>query len=182
MTRTALLLLPLFCLGLVKTTTACSCKKHTIEQAYDWSDLIAVGRVLNVETVFFPDTAAHSRYERDGISGERLEKIKELSGVHLRKVTLKVNKLFKGVLESDEVVCYTGVNEEGCGFNFLVGLQYIVYGDSNSLYTSAIRKSGFPEAETAYITGICNRTRLRSLAEISRLKNVINENQTVGNE
>lgn len=100
-------------LGLIpsKMVLACSCLPLTVENAYEGSDLIFAGRVLESSVVV------------DGGSSKGDVEV----FWHEIDILFAVRTTYKGDSRPFSVVLRTPVDSAACGYNFEVGKNYLVY-------------------------------------------------------
>ena len=94
----------------------CSCKKHGIKKAYDYSDLIFKGKVVGVEKLTKNDTLYWKNKTEN-----RIEKYKRV------EFKFEVTELIKGRLESNYVVIVTTGDTANCGKYFEMDSKHLVY-------------------------------------------------------
>ena len=143
----------------VNSALACSCAKidtteaALVEKELKYSDYITKGVVIK------KDTAYYTSFE----GGERVTDSK--IGYARYLVTLKISSYFvsKGELTSDTILIETPISSAACGYYFLLGYEYIVYGRATKTDTS----------ENKWIkikTDMCTRTTLNVDHEVNLLR------------
>jgi len=111
-----------------RAAAACDCVQSTTCQGVLRSSAVFVGRVISVED---PKPAEHRPF-----AGER-------------RITFKVTERFIGA-SGTEVIVWTGMGGGDCGYGFVVGTTYLVY--------------GFSTPDGSLSTSICSRTQPVSFA------------------
>lgn len=126
----SILLIGILIIIAITNAIACSCEGElSVSASVKYSDVIFSGQVLSK---FITD-----KYDSIGVkaSGDSSN-----YGFNWRKspslvVNLKVDRMYKGQKVSDTITILTAPNESGCGFEFKVGKNYIVYA---TLYSSLV--------------------------------------------
>jgi hypothetical protein len=141
--------------------TACSCTRGAKLVAYEVkrSTLVLHGKVIAVEKIAF---------EREDSSSI----LKQGRSVYFQKITLKVIRLFKGKKKEGKVVVYTGLGKGDCGFGFVVGQRYILYGNKSASPFWREREAPPKNLEQVYWTDICTRTQGFNSKEMTALRQV----------
>lgn len=126
---------------------ACSCiGKATVKQEFKESVLVISGEVVSGKEVI--------RYQDSLVTWFEME------------YKIKVINRFKGKIKSDTVTIRTGLGDGDCGYNFQVGLKYLVYGEEEPLIHALMRDGSSLYIGKGYFrTDVCTRTRLLSEAE-----------------
>lgn len=139
--------------------TACSCTRGAKSVAYEVkrSTLVLLGKVISVEEVAFEleDSAMIA---------------KQGSHVYFRKITFQTSRLFKGNKKERKVVVYTGLGKGDCGFGFMLGQRYILYGNDSASPFWRNRETPPKGLEQVYWTDICTRTQGFNSKEIKVLR------------
>lgn len=134
-----------------KNLFACSCiGESNIKNAYENSNIVFVGQIINTE-------------------------IEEWNGFYLTKVLVKSESVFKGLEAYDTLTIYTGAGGGDCGYNFLTGRKYIIYGnteDSFQIFYRELFDNDFPNGQNIYWTNICTRTKEYNKEEIKQLDKI----------
>ena len=155
----------------LQATFACSCTpKSKIKVAYEGSQVVVSGEVIQVELEWTPDSTQIKELMALGWSADALEK-KQI-GFHYKKVQLKVQTLYKGKTSSDTLTIYTGRGGGDCGFRFEAGKKYIVYADAKSYLLPYRKDVKVPEGDNIYWTNICTRTQTYNKQEVSGIEQV----------
>lgn len=134
-----ILLLPIVICGLNQTAAACSCAELLpVEQALDVSSAVFVGQVEVINNnPLMPD---------------------------LKEIKFSIRRRIKGLEEwpTATVLVYTASSSATCGYNFLPGLDYLVYA-SGSIAKLQV--------------GLCSRTQVleKALAEVAQLEDMFVE-------
>lgn len=102
-----------FALGLSSAKT-CSCiGPQKVKKAMKQAAAVFSGTVENIEEIAFPLDAEFGPSE---------------DSVHKLRVTIVVDQGVKGTQHGERLVVMTGIGGGDCGFPFVVGKQYVVYG------------------------------------------------------
>jgi len=143
------------------TATACSCSKgaRLVKYEVKRSTLVLVGKVVSVEGVAVE-------------MGDSVTIFKDGSKPYFQKITFQVSRLFKGKKKGERVVVYTGLSKGDCGFSFVVGKRYILYGTKSASPFWRNGKTPPKMFENAYWTDICTRTQRFNSVEMAELKKV----------
>lgn len=154
-----------------KTVFACSCVgESSVEGAYKNSDIVISGQVISLTDEYLPDSASIKEMIALGIPAEKIDK--RLNGYYLKKVLIKVDRVFKGQTTSDTLTIYTGVGGGDCGYRFKAGQKYIIYGDTKSYLSDFSKNPDFPKGQNVYWTNICARTQEHNQTEIKELEKI----------
>jgi hypothetical protein len=130
-------------------TKACSCiGENTVEKEVHKSDVVFTGKVLSKNVFTVNDNNLPT-----GLIVKKAE------------YTILVTKLYKGVLVSDTIKIITGVGSGDCGYEFLIGFEYIIY----SVYSEKYFESG-QKVDKFFHTDICSRTRRIEKKELRKIK------------
>lgn len=128
--------------------SACSCSRgaRLVKDEVKRSSLVIIGKVVSIEKlkVEIKDSTILSEIDREAF---------------FHKITFLVFTLFKGKKKGQKVVVYTGLGGGDCGFPFVVGKQYILYGNKNALPFLRAKKVLPKGLQKAYWTDICTRTQ-----------------------
>ncbi|HZF99857.1 MAG TPA: hypothetical protein VEY71_02595, partial [Chitinophagales bacterium] len=82
-----------------------------------------------------------------------------------KKVTVKLNTLYKGELRTETVEVITGLGGGDCGFNFEKGKEYVIYADFKTQFSPLGNST-----EKYLSTHTCKRTRLSDKNEIREIQ------------
>ena len=160
-------------------TFACTCigkDKQTTETELNYVDLAIKGTVISVTKFDYYDTV--------GISflGQKFDS--KQTGYLIRKYkvfTLVVDNKFKTTTNlADTIQIVTGYGGGDCGYEFEVGKEYIVYGESWKEKIITVRhkrrkdKRRLTETIVAnkFFTDICNLTQEANAKELNNLKHL----------
>ena len=155
-----------------ETAMICSCSgQQSVERAYEVADLVAVGRVVALETEFIIDSASIKEFMKLGLPADKIDN--RLKGQYLRKVSVKVKKIYKGQSPDNTLMIYTGMGGGDCGFRFQEGQKYIIYGDKDSYFLGFFRGRKYPDGSGVYWTDICMRTQKYYRKEKKDIKKII---------
>jgi hypothetical protein len=130
-----------------RTVLACSCINVTPEppdaarRALVASDAVMTGEVVEI--------AIAPRWWRVGTSAPATDLLSD--GSRNARITIEVDKSWKGVTKQ-RVTIYTPFDCCMCGYNFMVGARYLIYGYWNANVG-------------AYMTNSCTRTSTAERAE-----------------
>lgn len=159
MTKSISLILILLCTVIPNKVFSCSCiGEISVRRAVKYSDLVITGQVLSKEIIESRDTLnfgpKRNQYLRVFTKYEALYKV------------LVLNK-YKGKIKSDTVTIITGISGGDCGFNFEVGMKYIIYGsDEKSMGNGEAGKLPI----NTFSTNICTRTVSYNDREAEQIK------------
>jgi len=133
---------------------ACSCSRgaRLVKDELKRSTLVMIGKVVSIEEVKVEIKDSTIIFEID-------------RKAYFRKVTFLVSVLFKGKKKGQKVVVYTGMGGGDCGFPFVVGMQYILYGNKNNSPFFRNKQVMPKGLQKAYWTDICTRTQPFNLKE-----------------
>lgn len=137
---------------------ACSCiGESTVESSVKSSKLVIVGTVLTGERISIADTSWSMGQDSAG---------HKIYLTHYKmKYTVLVTEKFKGKFDRDTIVIITGCGGGDCGYRFVVGSSYIIYGYESTELAS--------EKFDVFGTNICTRTRLATdKSEIREIRKV----------
>jgi hypothetical protein len=167
----------LLLLHIAPAAFACSCvgrENQTTESELAVVDLAVKGKIISVSDYHHYDTATLT------LSGQRFDSSRARFFIrNYRVFTLVVDHKFKGAKNmSDTIKIVTGMGGGDCGYDFEVGRDYIVYGDTwkNKLVKTRGRKMGNRKIveEVAvpdwYYTDICRLTQESNEKELQTLK------------
>lgn len=151
----------LFMLLMDNNAAACSCSKgaRLVKNEVKRSTLVLLGKVISIEEVAFE-------------MKESATATKEGRSISFQKITFQVFRLFKGKKKGQKVVVYTGFGKGDCGFLFIKGQRYILYGNESA--SPFWRNRTVPPEGLAkvYWTDICTRTQGFNTKELSELRSV----------
>jgi hypothetical protein len=162
---------------LTTSTFACTCigkDKQTTENELSFVDLAVKGKVIAVKNFDYYDTASYS------VVGIKFDP--KQSGYFIRKYkiyTLVIDAKFKATkITSDTIQIVTGYGGGDCGYEFEIGKEYIVYGETWKEKTIAVRykkrrdKRKLIETTIAnrFYTDICRLTQDTNAKELDKLK------------
>ena len=138
----------LICFMHVKTW-ACTCVgENTIQEEIKQSDYIFAGKIISKNIFIVNDTNLPS-----GFLMKQVE------------YTILAVKIYKGKTSNDTIRLVTGLGNGDCGYEFAVGLKYIIY----SVYYNKYFAHGNNVAPFLY-TNICTRTKRIHNKELKKLK------------
>jgi len=152
--KISLLTLLISCVINVQTSLACSCDgSKTLIEAYKISNSVTLGTIIAEEFVTlrdptnFPDLITIVRYK------------------------FLIEKVYKGSFTKDTVLIYTGSGGGDCGYPFLKGGRYIVYG-MDKAYLPAMGKNKYPKGKNITWTFICLPTSKYSNEAVNELDKI----------
>lgn len=161
------IIIALLCLVAIKTF-ACSCYEITVKEAINGAQIVMKGKVISkVLTHDLSDLSIIKTSDTTNIN--YLMAQRALMAV----VKIKVNKRYKGKTISDTITVITPNNGASCGFNFVIGNEYIVYATN---YDSTFRSSKFERKSkdiNTYWTDLCSRTMLSDQSEEDQIKKIL---------
>ena len=170
MTKRLILISLLFTGLTIQQASACSCVgESSVEESFRSSDVVAVGRVIQSDTDWIPDSARIKEMVAHGFLADSLDK--RLYGYYFTRVTVQIEKIYKGHAEGDTLTVYTGMGRGDCGFRFRQGQQYVIYGHNKSYLDVLLDNESLPNGRNVYWTNICTRTREADQEEIRRIEN-----------
>ena len=158
-------------------TFACTCigkDNQATELELNFVDLAVKGKVISVTNFDFYDTIALS------FAGQNFNS--KQAGYLIRKYkvfTLLVDKRFKATKNmSDTIQIVTGYGGGDCGYEFEIGKEYIIYGETWKEKTISVRhkkrKDKRKLVETTinnkFYTDICRLTQEANFKELDNLK------------
>jgi hypothetical protein len=131
----------MFIVTIPLTASACSCaERPSVESEFNQSKMVFSGIVKDIE------------------------ENKSLSGYATKSILFEVTKTWKGIDET-QVIVTTGQGGGDCGYNFVEGIEYVVYANESSMY-----------ADDVFSTGICDRTA--ELTSASEDLDILGEGKT----
>lgn len=150
----------LILLMLWNTTFAFSCTcinmgHSTVKKALKYYDFVFTGRVISSETASLAPVDFN----------ETIFEYMELF-YQKKKYTFEVITIYKGKIQSDTIVVYSGFGTGDCGYKFLVDSTYIVYSNWNRSLTEADFRTLLKFIET----DVCTRTRPLDSVEIKEIE------------
>ncbi len=144
---------------------ACSCFGTTsTKEAIKESDAVLVGQIINKENVVVTDISAMRTFPKDTLGEYSL-----FYESHIVKYDLLITEVYKGKIKQDTIKIFTGNGGGDCGFQFKVGMKYIIYGMKKSYLAN--KRSGFnyPSGNSNLWTNSCMRTTLVHQKEINSI-------------
>jgi hypothetical protein len=151
----------LLILLLANKAGACSCSKgaRLVKDEVKRSTLVMVAKVISLEEI-------NIEVEDSSFVA------KPSQNTYFYKVTFRVSTLFKGTKKGQKVVVYTGLGKGDCGFLFVVGKRYILYGNKSASPFWRNQEASPKGMDEAYWTDICTRTQRFNLKENLALKSL----------
>ena len=148
--------------------------KQTTESALKYADLVVKGKIVSVTNYEYYDTLPYT------LSGYKLdsEQVSYLIKKY-KSYTLIITDKYKTVTgTADTIQIITGFGGGDCGYNFEIGKDYIVYGDTWKEDTIAvqqkkkkqIRKLARTIIPNTFYTYICMLTQIANIPETERLR------------
>jgi hypothetical protein len=134
------------------TLLCCDCKEPgTVKQSIESSNIVVSGTVISIAL-----TANLNNYIviQGDTSDNKYKRLKYPSKV----VKLKVTTLFKGQITSDTLTIITPSSGAGCGANFELGKQYIIYGTNEDHINYSTNFKCKAKDNNVYWTHLCTRT------------------------
>lgn len=132
---------------------ACRCDgESTVEVSVKYCAIVFKGNVIS-KTI----TSELSPYGVK-ISGDTTSSFFRWTKNPVAVFKIKADKIYKGISNSDTISVITPANEAGCGFEFQVGQQYIIYGTKNDEVLPGSSLKRFSTNNQTYWTNICHRT------------------------
>ncbi|MGN8057836.1 hypothetical protein ACTJKN_16265 [Pedobacter sp. 22163] len=161
------LIIALLCLINIQAF-ACTCYEITTTEAINSAQIVVKGKVISkVLTHDLSDLSITRTSDTTNINYLMTQRL--LMAV----VKIKVNKRYKGKTISDTITVITPNNSASCGFNFVIGNEYIVYATN---YDSTFRSSKFERKSkdmNTYWTDLCSRTMLSDQSEENQIKKIL---------
>lgn len=137
------------------TLLACACKgKASVKEARKNADVVLVGKVISEETIQIMRLSEFTTFP-----------------IHVKRYMVEVEATFKRgrTRKGDTVVVYTGMGHGDCGFHFVVGERYVIYGDDDDARASRFYGDKPLTGRGIYWTNICIRTRAFDEGEVREL-------------
>jgi hypothetical protein len=128
---------------------ACSCiGEKTVKEEISKSDIVFSGKIIS-KNIFT-------------VNDDNLP-----LGLVLKKAEyiILITKIYKGQAASDTLRLITGVGSGDCGYEFVIGSEYIIY----SVHSNKYFESG-NKVDTFLYTDICTRTRRIDKNELRKIK------------
>ncbi len=155
---------------------ACSCQDPgTVEQGFEYSDMVVHGTVLNRSYVTYRETM---KWQKGDSLNEILtdRKNDRFNSELILKIELQLCKSYKGEMVSDTIVIYTGRSSAACGFSwFEEGEDYIIYGTSASYTYGFFTYEDGLEKDGTFWTNHCMRTTEYNVQEAKELEALLTE-------
>lgn len=158
-------------------TFACTCigkDKQTTENELSFVDLAVKGKIIAVTNFDYYDTTAYA------LSGLMFDAKQSAYLIRKYKLyTLVVDTKFKAIISiSDTIQIVTGYGGGDCGYEFVLGKDYIIYGEEWKEKTVSVRygkrkgKKRVIETTIAnkFYTDICRLTQESNEKELNNLK------------
>ena len=161
------MIIALLCLISIKAF-ACSCNEITTIEAINSAQIVIKGKVISkIVTHDLSDLSIVKTSDTTNINYLMTQRL--LMAV----VKIKVSKRYKGKTIPDTITVITPNNSASCGFNFVIGNEYIVYATN---YDSIFRSSKFERKSkdmNTYWTNLCSRTMLSYQSEEDQIKKIL---------
>jgi len=136
---------------------ACLCKTFNSQNdIYKYSESVLVGTIISQRDFDVKNSDS---------SG--------FSSVSISAFKLVIEKVFKGAFKKDTIIIFTGSTSESCGYKFIVGSKYIVYGMNDNYFqlkTKHLRIKG----KNIIWTNICSGTSIYSLERENEVQEIAN--------
>lgn len=139
------------------TTLACTCiGTSTLRNDLKSSNFVFTGKVVASEIVsLLPEVWLNdSLWEFQKIFYTKM------------KYTFEVSAVYKGNITTDTLIVYSGFGGGDCGYEFLLGYDYIVYANWNE----SLKEPDYITPLKFIETNICTRTKLLNNNEIRKIK------------
>jgi len=78
--------------------------------------------------------------------------------------------IYKGRITKDTLEIFTGMGGGDCGYGFVVGQEYIVYGSRDAYFGSKRKNWPYTRARNRYWTNICTRIVIKNEEEIAEIE------------
>lgn len=132
---------------------SCTCNGvNSVKSEVRESNIVVIGTVISKNAISFIDSTLSSNKK-----------------IYLNKYSIVVNKIYKGKASKDTLTIYTGPSSASCGFNFMVGEKYIVYGNRKSYYPKNKNKL-LPNGKNIFWTHQCKRTTIYNELEKNEIE------------
>lgn len=132
---------------------ACSCEgESTVEESIKYCAIVFKGNVIS-KTI----TSELSAYGVK-ITGDTTSSFFRWTKIPVAVFKIKVDRIYKGISQSDTILVITPPHGAGCGFGFQIGQQYIIYGTKNDEVLPGNSLKRFSTNNQTYWTNICHRT------------------------
>jgi len=140
-----LIVTQLFC----STVYCCNCiGEATFKQEFKRSDVVIMGKIIDRKIIQIKDT------------------LMPLIKIQKAEYTIQATRLYKGKIKDTLIKVITGLGGGDCGFEFMIGNEYVVY----CSYENKYYEQGNIVNKFLY-TDICRRTRLTNDKEELKLLN-----------
>lgn len=163
------ILIGIFFIATASSTVACSCDEPgSIAEGYKNSDIVVNAKVISSETIWLEDSARISEQAKNAGAADTANY--KYYGYFLKKITVRIIKLYKGVTRGNTLTVYTASNGTTCGFKFLDGGHYLIYGSKRCYLESVFSKKQFPKGPDIFWTHNCTRTQIYYQQEAKELE------------
>jgi hypothetical protein len=132
---------------------ACRCDgESTVEVSVKYCAIVFKGNVISktITSELYPYGVR--------ISGDTTSSFFRWTKTPVAIFKIKADKIYKGLSQSDTISVITPTSGAGCGFEFQIGQQYIIYGTKNDEVLPGSSLKRFSTNNQTYWTNICNRT------------------------
>ena len=140
----------------------------SLKKRISTTDYIAMGTVVQIEYILVPDKRGESIKSFQSFNYQNISE-----GKWLTKVTLQISKVLKGKKRRKIRKVYTGIGDFDCGFNFVTGEKYILFGHTNDSETRALREYK-NRYKNAISTSICAGTKEFEESYIKEILSIVN--------
>ncbi len=159
----SLVIIVLLLIGSINALS-CNCEgETTVAGSLKYSDVVLSGKVIS--------RTLTNRYDSLGVvvTGDTSNTDFRWYNYPIAVVKIKVDKIYKGQLVSDTISILTPPNGAGCGYDFQVGQNYIVYATLfNDLLTTEELKMRTFDNKTFW-THLCTRAQNWNITEENEL-------------
>jgi len=144
----------------------CKCGgEESVEEGINRLSSVVVGTIISKELITIQDSSTTNSFRKDNRASD-----KHVYFISFYKFDLAIQKVFKGEYRKDTIHIYTGKGHGDCGFNFIVGNKYIIYGSMESYFSTINPSLNYPKGTDILWTNICSRTTLFNRSEIEEIE------------
>ena len=149
-------------LTIISELFACDCTEITVQEGIKNADVVVVGTIISKkEVTLTPDPSF--------VKDKTKFYLKTLS---IFQYTLSVESIYKGDITTKTITIFSFESFGGstCGYDFVVGKKYIIYGNKESNKRFMYENFSFPKGENIFWTHLCTRTKLFKQEEITEIE------------
>ena len=157
----------IFALSLLNVARACRCEGETsVKEALRSATVVFKGKILSREL-----TDSLGQYEAK-LVGDPKSPLRNILRTSMAIYRIEVEKLYTGKMTSDTVTIITAPTTAGCGYQFVVGDEYIIYGEDSD-YRGSAKLTYKSTSNSTYWTHICTRTQEFDSLEERKIKQAL---------